>query len=304
MIIADLHCDSLSRVTAERGMRRKYNMSNEHPHLQLFAEFVPKKDDTPEARRRRLMHLTDVYISERTRLDLVPILAPRDIDYALATDRSMSMLTVEGGGGLFADSEELNTLYYAGMRVLGIAWDTNELAAASGAEFDTGLTKEGRELVLRASEMGVILDVSHLSDRSTAELLDLTPYPVIATHSNMREVCVHPRNLPLNLARQIASRGGVIGISLYPPHLNASGSATTDDILRHIDYALEHLGEDAVSFGFDIDGTSGSYPVGINEDDSIHDRVVELLTRHYSSTVVEKIAGANAIDFFRSNLPG
>jgi membrane dipeptidase len=118
----------------------------------------------------------------------------------------------------------------------------------------------------------------------------------------MREVCVHPRNLPLNLARQIASRGGVIGISLYPPHLNASGSATTDDILRHIDYALEHLGEDAVSFGFDIDGTDGKYPMGIDATRSIHDQVIELLISKYPVSTVERIAGENAIEFLKDNL--
>lgn len=301
MYIVDMHCDSLLNVTAERGLKTRYNLSREYPQLQFFAEFVPCEGKDPALRRKQLMRYLDMYIAERTRLDLVPIHNCHDLNFAMECEKYSSLLSIEGGGGLFADSEELNTLYRAGLRVLGIAWDTNELATASNDSDDRGLTDAGRALVERASEMGIILDVSHLSDRSTAELLELTPYPVIATHSNFREVCNTPRNLPHSLAKAITSRGGVIGINLYPPTLKESG-ATLDDVLRHVDYALEHFGENALGFGFDVDGTDGEYPIGVDESGSIHDRIVEKLLSHYSASVVEKIAGGNVINFLKCNL--
>ncbi len=302
MYIADMHCDSLTEVNAERGLKKRYNFSYDHPQLQLVAAFVPCRGEAPELRRRKLMHCLDVYISERARLDLVPILNCHDLSFAIECERCSSIFSVEGGGGLFADSEELNTLYRAGMRVLGLAWDTNELAASSSDPSGEGLTDAGRALVTRASEMGIILDVSHMSDRGVAELLELTPYPVIATHSNFREVCDTPRNIPLSLARRIVARGGIIGLNLYPPTLNLSGVATAEDIFRHIDFALEHLGEGALGLGLDIDGTDGRYPIGFDERDSIHDRLIELLYTRYDSSVVERIAGLNVTDFFKSNL--
>ena len=302
MYIVDMHCDSLLEVSATRGLKNPYNFSREYPHLQFVAEFVPNNGTDPSVRRRQLMHYLDVYIAERSRLDLVPVLNCHDLNFAKECERSATLLSIEGGGGLFADSEELNTLYRAGLRVLGIAWDTNELATASSDEDDKGLTEAGRALIQRASEMGIILDVSHLSDRSTEELLELTPYPVIATHSNFREVTGVKRNLPKHLARAIVARGGVIGLNLYPPTLREGGAATLDDILRHVDFALENYGENSLGFGFDIDGTDGEYPIGLDQHSSIHDRVIELLLSHYSESVVEKIAGGNVINFLKCNL--
>lgn len=302
MYIVDMHCDSISTVTAERGLVNPYNFSREYPQLQFVAEFVPRADEAPEVRRRRLMHYLDVYISECQRLKLVPVSTCHDLSFATAVERRAAILAIEGGGGLFADSEELNTLYRAGLRVLGLAWDTNELAASAWDKNDTGLTPEGVAMVKRCSELGIILDVSHLSDNSFYQLLDTTAYPVVATHSNFRELCSSPRNLTLDMARRITSRGGVIGLNLYPSFLNDSGRADMNDILRHVDYALEHLGEDSLAFGFDIDGTDGVYPDGLDERSSIHDRVVDLLLTRYSESVVEKIAGKNAIEFLKNNL--
>lgn len=301
MYIFDMHCDSILTVTAERGLINKYNFSREYPQLQLIAEFVPRADETAEVRRRRLMHYLDVYIAECARLKLVPVTTCHDLSFAVELEKRASILAVEGGGGLFADSEELNTLYRAGLRVLGLAWDTNELAAGAWDRNDTGLTDEGIALIKRCSELGIILDVSHLSDRSFYQLMEVSAYPVIATHSNFRDICSSPRNLTLDMAQRIASRGGVIGLNIYPGFLRDGGRATKDDILRHVDYALEKLGEDVLAFGFDIDGIE-AYPEGIDDTHSIHDQVVDLLLSHYSEGIVEKIAGQNAINFFKCNL--
>ena len=298
MYLADMHCDSLLEVTAQRGLKRPYNLSREYPQLQFFAEFVPAEGRSPEVRRKELMHYLDVYIAERSRLGLVPILGCHDLRFAIECEEYSALLALEGGGGLFADSEELITLHRAGLRVLGLAWDTNELATSSrDNDLDYGLTQAGRDLAQKVTEMGIIIDVSHLSDRSTAEVLELTPYPVIATHSNFREVCDTPRNLPYDLAKRITARGGVIGLNLYPPTLRADGPATLDDVIRHADYALEHFGPSSLGFGFDIDGTDGEYPLGLDEHSSIHDRVIEALDARYGRELTERIAGKNVIDF-------
>lgn len=302
MYIVDMHCDSLTAVTAERGLINKYNFSSEHPQLQFFAAFVPRGNETPEQRRRRLMHYLDVYISEVHRLKLVSVNSCHDLNFAIELERRAALLTVEGGGGLFADSEELNTLHRMGLKVLGLAWDTNELACGAWDPNDTGLTDEGVAMVKRCSELGIIMDVSHLSDRSLDRLLDITAYPVIATHSNLREVTPSPRNLTLEQARKIVARGGVIGMNLYPSFLSESQTATVEDIYRHVDYALDRLGEDALAFGFDIDGFEGAYPAGLDESSSIHDRVIEMLDKRYESRIVEKLAGLNAINFAKNNL--
>ena len=185
---------------------------------------------------------------------------------------------------------------------MGLCWDTNELAASAWDNFDTGLTQEGKEMVLRLSEMGIVLDVSHMSDKSIYDCLETTSYPLLATHSNFRDVCNSPRNLTRDQASMIVERGGVIGLNIYPPFLTERDTASGDDILRHVDYALENFGENALGFGFDIDGTDGIYPDFVRIDRSIHEQVVELLLSHYSENVVKKIAGENVISFLENNL--
>ena len=235
MYIADMHCDSLSRVSSESGLINEYNQSKLSPQLQFYAAFVPSSEESPEARRKRLLRFLDIYIAEVARLKLVPVTNCHDLNFAKEFDRSSALFSVEGGGGLFADSEELDTLYRCGMRVLGLCWESNELCASAWEECDTGLTKDGRALALKASEMGIILDLSHMSDRSASEVLELTPYPVIATHSNFREVCPSRRNLPRELAERIVARGGVIGLNLCPDFLAVGRDATAEDILRQVD---------------------------------------------------------------------
>lgn len=302
MYIADMHCDSILTVNSERGIINKYNFSREYPQLQLMAAFVPCGGKTPEERRRNLMRYADIYIAECQRLDLLRVTNCFDLNMAIQMDRRSAMLSVEGGAGLFADSEELNTLHRLGMRVLGMAWDSNELAAGAWGEDDYGLTKDGVELVGRCSELGIIMDVSHLSDRSFYDLLEVTSYPVIATHSNFRAVADSPRNLTLDQARKISARGGVIGLNLYPPFLSGEEKATSDHVLRHVDYALTNLGEDCLGFGFDLDGFDCAQAEGLTESRSIHDQVVELLLKNYSEGVVRKLAGENVINFFKSNI--
>ncbi len=297
----DMHSDSLLTVSGERGLVSTYNVSVKNPYLQFFAAFVPKDGRPADARRRELMHLAEIYVSEVSRLGVVNVTDTRALEEAVSQGRSAAMLTLEGGGGLFSDSAELDTLVKFGMRVAGLVWDTNELGASAWDKNDTGLTEEGRKMVEKLSSLGVIIDVSHMSDKTFFDTLDVTSYPVIATHSNFRDVAGSRRNLTLDMAKRIAARGGVIGLNLYPGFVS-EGDAKAEDIFAHVDYALDKLGEDTLAFGFDIDGTDGKYPCGIDESESIHDRVTELLLSRYPERIVEKIAWRNAAEFLSANL--
>ncbi len=302
MYIADLHNDSLTAVNAERGLVSDYNLSAKRGQLQLFCAYIPFGGRPPEQRRRELMRYANVYFYETDRLDIARITDSHELYDATDCKRRASILSVEGGGGLFADSDELYTLCRAGLRVLGPVWDTNELGCCCYDGDDTGLTGEGKRLIRRCAELGITVDVSHLSDRGFYEVAEQTPLPFIATHSNFRQICRSKRNLTLDMAREIVRRSGVIGLNLYPEFLKDERGATLDDLIRHIDYALEHLGERSIAFGFDIDGTDGKYPLGIDESESIHDKVTDALLKRYPESVVRRIAGENAIDFFLGNL--
>lgn len=302
MYIVDMHCDSLLTVSGDLGLINSYNVSSKYPQIQFFAEFCPKGQDTPELRRRKILRLLNTYLYECDRLGIEKLKCVKDLMDATRDDLRCAVLSLEGGGGLFSDSEELNTLAGAGLLVMGMAWDKNELSSSAWDKEDTGLTEEGKKMCKRAMELGIILDVSHLSDKAFYDTLEYYQAPLLATHSNFREVCASPRNLTRDMALRIASRGGVIGINIYPPFLNDSGAATIDDIYRHVDYGLEYIGENHIGFGFDIDGVDGNYPEGISLASSIHEQVIDKLLSRYSASTVEKIAGENVINFLADNM--
>lgn len=301
MYIVDMHCDSLTRVAGDTGLVGSHNFSGRYPQLQFAAAFVPKGKRTLQERKAELMQYFNVYLSEKERLGLLGVRSSEDV-YRFEEDELRSTLfSVEGGAGLMPDSKELMLLASGGLAVLGMAWDTNELATSAWDKNDTGLTLLGKEMVRRCDSLGIISDVSHLSDKSFYDLMDTSGYPVLATHSNFRDICPSPRNLTRDMAKMIVARGGVIGINLYPEFLREDG-ACTEDIIRHVDYALENFGDSSIGFGFDIDGTEDRYPLGIRTDVSIHDQVIELLLGRYSVETVEKIAGKNVMNFLKSNL--
>ena len=301
MYVADLHSDSLLAVNADNGLISEYNTSKKYPFLQCFAAFTPFSGHSMDARKKDVMQRLNVYAYECERLGLTKIEDVRGLCYATDNALPSAMFTIEGGGGLLADSDELFTLFKAGLRIMSFAWDTNELASGANDECDGGLTDEGIRMARRCAELGITVDVSHLSDKSFYDLLKHYPLPIIATHSNFRDVCPHKRNLTYDMAREIVARGGVIGLNLYPNFLK-SEDAAVEDIIPHIEYHLERFGEDSLAFGFDIDGTNGRYPRGISSELSIHDQLIDILLSRYPLRLVEKIAGENVLNFLKGVL--
>ncbi len=301
MFIVDMHCDSLTRVGGDRGLINPYNFSAKYPHLQFTAAFVSAAKRPPEERRAELMQHFNVYLSEKERLGLLGVKSAEDVYSFEDNEMRSSLFSVEGGAGLFPTSPELEVLAMGGLAVYGMAWETNELASSAWDNNDTGLTELGRQMVRKCDSLGIISDVSHLSDKSFYDLMETSRYPVLATHSNFRELCSSPRNLTREMAKMIVERGGVIGLNLYSEFLSDASDATLDDIIRHVDYALENLGENSLGFGFDLDGVD-KLPLGISLEASVHDQVIDLLLSRYSTETVEKIAGKNVANFLKSNL--
>ena len=301
MFVADMHCDTLMLSDEGSRLAKKYNVSEKHPFLQFFANFHPAAGKTPEERRAKTFRKLNLFEALAESEGLLRIYTAADVEKAFNSGKRSALFSIEGGGGLLSSSPELSELYRRGLRVFGPIWDDNELGASSYAKDDTGLTEEGKKLILRAIEMGIIIDCSHMSDRGFYQLCELTDKPFLATHSNYRTCTGAPRNLTDDMARELASRGGLAGINIYPPFLS-DGFATVDDILRHTDYALEHFGERFVAFGGDIDGTDGKYPTPLSEKESIHDALIDAFLKRYPERVVRRIAGENVVEFLIKNL--
>lgn len=169
-----------------------------------------------------------------------------------------AILTVEEGGVIDGKMENLEELYRQGIRLITLTWNEENCLGFPNSKdanvMNQGLKPFGIEVVERMNELGMIVDVSHLSDGGFWDTIKYSKKPVIASHSNARTLCNHQRNLTDEMIRALAEKGGVSGINFYPYFLNENGKATIDDLIRHIEHLYYVGGEDFVAMGTDFDG--------------------------------------------------
>ena len=210
------------------------------------------------------------------------------------------VLSIEGAE-MITSVPILYNLYRLGVRMVALTWNhTNHLA---GGADDTnpmhGLTEFGETIVKEMNKLNMYIDVSHLNDRSFYDIAEISSLPIIASHSNSRAVCNHRRNLTDDMFEIIRQSGGCVGINFYPPFLNESGSATIDDIIRHIEHFMELGGEDNIGIGSDFDRTDGLMPDGINGCQDTYKLLDRLLQLNYTYRQVAKISHRNFERFFK-----
>jgi len=310
MFVVDSHCDSIAYV--DKGafpLVNPHNFSTKYQQLQFVAMFCIAKDgDINEAYKRTVRYIGQFAISMQKESDkIIHVKSYKDIENAFKAGKHAALLAIEGGSGVKASPEILEDFYAYGVRVMGLAWLSNELAKSNRiapGEEDTGLTEAGRMIVDKGNELGIIFDVSHLSDKSFWDLAAISKKPLIASHSNFRKLCSHSRNLTDDMARLIVEQDGMIGLNMYPEFIDEyKSNQTVDRYFDHLDYCIDKFGSDNVGFGGDIDGTSGMYPYPITENTSIHDQFIEaMMKRGYSDTLIEKFVGGNYLNFLRKFL--
>ena len=220
---------------------------------------------------------------------------------AWAQGKTALFLTVENGAVLGRDLGRAEALAQAGVRMLTLTWNGKN-ALAAGTQAEGGLTALGRAAVGELRRQGIILDVSHLNDRSFWELMEETDVPVAASHSNARAISPHPRNMTDEQARELARRGGLVGLNYYTPFLRGDGRpAGREDIYRHAAHFLELGLEDCLALGSDFDGAD--LPPELDGCEKVP-ALGAFLAQKLGRTQAGKILWKNALEFFRKNIPG
>ncbi len=306
--VIDSHCDSIQKTDLLKNpLVKPYNYSQKHPHLQFVAMFCgwPKEDS--EASCKRAEKYTGLFNICAANEDFAIVKTYADIEKAFAEGRNASLLTVEGATGYMGSVDIFRKFYNAGVRVTGLAWLSNDLASSNREEpdsvADTGITEKGRAIVEEGNRLGMIFDVSHLSDKSFWQLAELSEKPIIASHSNFRALCGHSRNLTDDMAKQIIRRGGMIGLNLCTSFIDDNKeNQTVDRLLDHLDHCLELGGENCIGFGGDIDGID-RLPAPLNEETSIHDQILDAMyKRGYSEELIRKVSFENYMAYLKKYL--
>ncbi len=301
MIYVDAHCDTLTELSGSGGdiLKNSFHVDLERMleykgFVQFFASFVPPAAGQAYSLRYGLK-LIDVFYSQLKKYSdrMCLCLSYNDIQKSLESGRVAALLSIEDGILLQGEIAVLRMLYRLGIRSICLTWNHRNEIADGVFETDSGggLTRFGRQTVQEMNRLGMIIDVSHLSEEGFRDVLECSGQPVIASHSNAKSICDHPRNLTDEQIKAIAQRGGVIGINFCPDFLSGKNPGI-GTITAHIEHVVSIAGEESAGLGSDFDGI-GSPPEGIAGVQDLGKVAEHLLKMNYSEETVKKIAGLN-----------
>lgn len=203
-----------------------------------------------------------------------------------------ALLTLEGTAGFDYNGELLEDLYKIGFRIVSLCWNESNPLTGS-CETSGGLTEEGSAFVKEAQRLGMVVDVSHISDEGFWDIINVAERPIVATHSNSRKLWDIPRNLTDEMYLAICKTGGTAGMNLYSDFLGEN--PTIDTVCDHIFHFLELAGNDRhVSLGSDFDGIERT-PVGISGIEDYPVLAQRLSERGLSDQTIENIFWNNAL---------
>ena len=306
--VFDLHCDTALNMIPN-GHRPVHELKKNTLHIDL--ERASKLDGycqcfacftTPQMQSWYQKSPVDIFEREIAAVmsqvelnsDLISLCYnASDIRENLKKGKMSAMLTMEGSAGIGFDPALLEDMHKVGFRVVSLGW--NEKNDLTGSHMTGGgLTDQGREFVKEAQRLGMILDVSHISDEGFWDMMKITEAPIIATHSNSRAVCGNSRNLTDDMFRAIMETGGVAGFNQCAPFV-ADENPDMDSIADHILHFME-LDPDGkhVALGGDLDGCD-TLPKGFDGVQSYPAMAQKLLERGLDAENVHRIFWENAL---------
>lgn len=297
-MIIDMHCDTISEIhyhrnaeEADWGLRENelhidaLRLQESGYLLQCFALFIDlrrcggideKGDRHPDQAWAELQKLYHCYQQELAKnADLLqPVSNMTELKQCRQGDKVAALLTVEEGGACGGSIERLEKLHAMGVRMMTLTWNypnelgypnINALQRQSGyqalfrADTTHGLTELGKSFVTRMEELGILVDVSHLSDRGFWDVLKISKKPFVASHSNARSLCPCVRNLTDEMIRGLAERGGVMGLNFCKDFLHTApkgmpNPGTLEAVTAHARHIIRVGGEECLGLGSDFDG--------------------------------------------------
>ena len=260
----DLHCDTIMQLLDHPDSGDLYRntwkidiekLQKAHSKVQDFALFINLGEtNDPYGRYEEMRNLctTQIHLYGE---HIQHVLSYQDVESVYESGKIGALMSIEEGGVLGGDLDKLKQAYQDGVRLITLTWNyPNGLGEPHCGEQHKKLTPKGIEFVEAMQDLGIIVDCSHLNDGGTEQLGDILDVPFVASHSNAREVTAHTRNLPDNLIKLIANKGGVIGLNFAQSFLGTSPISRIDDIVKHGLYLINKGGEDVVALGTDFDG--------------------------------------------------
>lgn len=210
-----------------------------------------------------------------------------------------AVVTIEEGGILNNKMERLDNIYDKGVRLITLMWNYENCLGYPNSRDDgimqKGLKPFGIEVVEQMGKKGMIVDVSHASDGSFWDVMKHAKGPVVASHSNCRSLCNHPRNLSDEMIRALADKGGVAGLNLYGAFLGTEDESRIDEMAAHIVHMINVGGSEFAAIGTDFDGFHGMKVMEIPMLSDMEKLWMYLKRKGVSEGQLEKIWNGNVL---------
>ena len=307
----DLHCDTLMKCYLD-GVKLRENdvqidlvrLKGAEAMAQCMAIFIPTHDIAREYNvelepSEYFDACVEVYrreIAENADL-AAPALCLQDIIDNGQVGKVSSILTLEDGVIVEGKLERLDELFEIGVRLITLTWNFENCfgfpQSADASLMKLGLKPFGIEAIWYMNELGIIVDVSHLSEGGFDDVARYSHKPFVASHSCSRSLCDVGRNLTDRQLRLLGDKGGVCGVNFAPIFLEKGAECSkTDAIVRHIRHIADHAGIDAVAFGSDFDGFTGAVEIGGCSGMPL---LIDALRAEFRECEIEKICHRNAL---------
>jgi membrane dipeptidase len=308
----DLHCDTITEC-ALHGCelnKNKLHISLErtksfNPFGQVYAIYIPNElRGFSAVSRFEQVYSTFLNEIKKNREYISFCGNTQDIEKAISTGKNLCLLSIEGSAALGGDMHKLYECYKKGVRIITITWNGScEAGDGIRVKNSGGLTQFGISLIKNMSDLNMIIDVSHISDEGFDDIASNIEKPFIASHSNSRTICNNKRNITDEQFKEIVSRKGLCGLNFYTFFIKQNKNVSFADIIYHIEHFLSLGGENIIAIGADFDGNIDGTPMpdGITGIEDMC-KLYELLLKHYTKIVADKIFFDNAYNFLKSNL--
>lgn len=269
---------------------------------QFWSVHVPS--DAPRPARQQLEQIDIAHrMIDRYPDELELALTASDIERVFGSGKIASLLGIEGGHVIENSLGALRSFFELGVRYVTLTHFGNTDWADSATDDPVlgGLSSFGEEVVREMNRMGMLVDLSHVSPGTMSDALNVAEAPVIFSHSGVRAIADHPRNVPDSILRRLPANGGIVMQVFYPPYVSPTdppGDATISDVADHIEHIRDLAGIDHIGLGSDFDGIP-TYVEGLEDVATFPALLVELAGRGWSDADLAKVAGENLLRVMR-----
>lgn len=321
MKVIDMHCDTMKAILDNRDIGKNINLKNNNLTvdiekmkqgdymLQVFAAYTDIKEGDSLVNSLRTIDLFHNEI-EANKDDIGIVLTYNDILKNIEQNKMSALLSIEEGACCKGNIQLLRNFYRLGVRMMTLTWNyENELGFPNEIinnklVCDRGLKDRGFEFIEEMENLGIIIDVSHLSDAGFYDILNNTKKPFVASHSNARSICNHRRNMTDDMIKKLADRGGVMGLNFYSNFLNEntkfSDLSKLDDMIKHLKHIKNIGGIEVIGLGSDFDGIDCK--VEIENASKMQILAEKIKKEGFTEDEVEHIFYKNVLNLFKEIL--